>query len=348
MSKAPTTLAILSGATSIVGDAIQRELTANKLIVAKISRNFLNTQIPTDLPSDVCADSRNTSIQSEFNIGIDLSKKLTEQNSFAQLKDIISAHSGAIVFIHTAPIWLLPDHIETLYSLGVKRIIAFSSSSIEGKSNSTSQYEQTTIHALQNAENKCLERCTQFKMHVTIFRPTMIYGYGKGANISLIAKTVKKIHCFPVVTNAYGLRRPVHVDDLAKAVTLAMFQPQTYNKTYNLSGGEEFSYLQMVQRIIKASNTRAAVLPLPAFLYRLGLSLISTLSSIFGKKLDIDPAMATRMREHLNFDSTDAKIDFNYSPNIFLPNGKLDLFGEAQHKRSNSATIVQQQCNKNE
>jgi len=226
------------------------------------------------------------------------------------------------VLVHCAPIWLLPSQLEGLNSLGINRVIAFSSSSVDGKSQSTSQKEQEIVAMLADAEQQLIDFVNHKDavLNVTIFRPTMIYGHGKGMNLALIAKMIQRFGFFPVVFKAKGLRQPVHADDLADAVKLAMHNPATFGKLYVLSGLEVMNYHVMVEKIFAAIGKPKRIIRLPLFMYRLLMTVFSKIAN-----LPLDPEMANRMRDNLDFDNTDAKRDFGYAPKAFLPNGVADI-----------------------
>ena len=214
--------------------------------------------------------------------------------------------------IHTAPIWLLAGHIQELADMGVKRIIAFSSTSVFGKSNSKNPYERTLVKRLKAAEKVLAKQCTAHHIQWTVLRPTMVYGIGMDTNITAIIRFIKKFGIFPVAYPADGLRAPVHADDLALAALTAAYTPETFNKSYNLSGGEELSYDTMVRRIFKALAKKPRVLGLRAL--PLALDVVAFLT----RKKHLNGEIARRMNEDLVFDNKEAEKDFNYSPRPFL------------------------------
>ena len=226
--------------------------------------------------------------------------------------------------VHCAPLWLLPEHIAALAEAGVQRVIAFSSTSIEGKSLSSNSHEQKIVQLLSTSEQQLNTIAKSLSIDLTLFRPTMIYGHGQGKNLAFIAKCIQKVGFFPLVTAASGLRRPVHADDLAQAVQLALPVSMTHGKTYVLSGSEVMSYKEMVVKIFYALDKSVCILPLPLSVYKTAVFLIAKYSN-----LSMTPTMVERMRENLDFSSAPAKQDFGYSPREFLPNGRADIWSES-------------------
>ena len=226
--------------------------------------------------------------------------------------------------VHCAPLWLLPGHIAALAEAGAQRVIAFSSTSIEGKSSSSNSHEQKIVQLLSTSEQQLKTIAQSLNIDLTLFRPTMIYGHGQGKNLAFIAKCIQKTSFFPVVTAASGLRRPVHANDLAQAVQLALSAQMTYGKTYVLSGSEVMSYKEMVVKIFHALDKSVHILPLPLSVYKAVVFLIAKYSN-----LSMTPTMVERMRENLDYSSAPAKQDFGYSPGEFLPNGRADILSES-------------------
>ncbi|MGH1428238.1 MAG: NAD-dependent epimerase/dehydratase family protein [Arenicella sp.] len=287
---------LVSGVSSVIGQSLVQRLQAAGYSVVQLSRK-------TSDDTDHC--------QWDFS---------TQGLADTSLPKNILTHGAIDALVHCAPIWLLPDHLLALGRLGVHRVIAFSSTSIDGKSRSNNPHDQEIVQLLQKAESDAWRQVKNARINLSIFRPTMIYGYGQGANLAFIANVIQRFGFFPIVTGAIGLRKPVHADDLANAVCLAIFNQDSYGKTYNLSGSEELSYEQMVQRLFQVLGKKPKLVKLPLPIYRGVIALIVRVT-----KMSVNPSMADRMREDLNFDSTAAENDFAYDPGEFLPNGAQDI-----------------------
>lgn len=234
--------------------------------------------------------------------------------------DVLPELTKVKTLFHCAPIWFLSKHIEFLASIGVKRIVAFSSTSVFSKQVSENPQEQKLVSLLINAENDLPKLCKQHKINLTILRPTMIYGYKRDQNVSRIASFIRRFRFALLVGQASGLRQPVHADDLVNAVLNIEKAAITYGKAYNLSGGEAMTYRVMVQRIFAALGQKEWIVSCPLWLLRCLLTIAARVSS-FGYTAD----MANRMNQDLCFDSGNAVHDFNYKPQAFLQNPERDL-----------------------
>lgn len=223
------------------------------------------------------------------------------------------------IMLHAAPLWLLAGRVAALADRGVNRIIALSSTSVLSKRASTSEKERRLADALERAETRILEQSAHRNVNTTLFRPTMIYGFGRDANVSAIAGFIRRYGFFPVAGPASGRRQPIHADDVAEALTAAILCQASFGKTYSLAGGETLTYHDMVDRIFDGLGKSRRTLAVPSSLYRLVLDLVSVfLKGVSGE-------MAGRMNVDLVFDDAEARQDLSFSPQRFLEQPGRDL-----------------------
>jgi nucleoside-diphosphate-sugar epimerase len=229
----------------------------------------------------------------------------------------LSLEPTACLF-HTAPIWLLPRLLSPLADLGLRRLVAFSSTSRFTKRDSGSAKERDVARRLSQAEAVVEGLCEEHGIAWTLFRPTLIYGGGRDRNVSTIARVIRCFGVFPIAGAGRGRRQPVHADDLAAACLAVLDEPTTFGRGYEMPGGETLTYGEMVARIA-AGLGRAVWTPrLPLPLLRALLRVASWLPGLG----QLTPEMADRMNEDLVFDATAARRDFGYDPRPFgFPDG---------------------------
>lgn len=218
------------------------------------------------------------------------------------------------VLIHLAPIWTLGALLQNS-ERPPKRIIAFSSTSRFTKLDSSSASEREVAEKLALGENQLVELGREHSIGWTLFRPTLIYGAGLDQNVSKIARTIEKFRFFPLAGKGEGLRMPVHAADLANACIDALKHPKTKHQAYNLTGGEELTYKEMVERIFTALNKKTYVLPVPEGFLKALIKVVNRLPQYS----DVKPEMIDRMNQDLVFDSEKARSDFGYNPRPFNP-----------------------------
>lgn len=221
--------------------------------------------------------------------------------------------------IHCAPIWLLEPLLTPLFNAKVKRIIAFSSTSVFVKLYSSNRGERDLVQKLENAELMLAERSRKSGAQFTIFRPTMIYGLGLDENVTKIASFAERYHFFPLYPPAKGRRQPIHADDLAQLALSNLDNAKTHGKSYNVGGGEVLSYQAMVERVFYALGQTPRI-----WMFKYLPDTLDILGKwIFGGKMNGE--MARRMNEDMLFNDATKHRDFSFKFRDFLPNGKRDL-----------------------
>ena len=224
-----------------------------------------------------------------------------------------SPTADSAVLIHLALLSLLPDRLPELAQRGVRRVIAFSSTSRFTKAASVDPGERGLAASLAQAEDRLAQRCAGLGIRWTLFRPTLIYGAGMDKNVCFIADFVRRYRFFPLLGKGEGLRQPVHADDLAAACLAALEHSASCGHSYQLTGGETLSYRAMVERVFQALNRPPRLLAVPRPLLRTALRGARLLPGL----RHLTPEMADRMSEDLCFDSRPATQDFGYAPRRF-------------------------------
>jgi uncharacterized protein YbjT (DUF2867 family) len=228
--------------------------------------------------------------------------------------DVPAIEAGTL--IHTASLWLLPGWLEKFHARGVRRVIAFSSTSRFTKLASASPYELEVVNKLIAAEDHLAAECERLGMAWTIFRPTLIYGGAGGdRNVADIARLIRRFGFFPRFGQASGRRQPVHARDLALACVQSLDAPASYNKAYNLSGGETLAYVDMVRRVFETLGRKPVFIPVPIWAFRIAVRL----ARLHRRFAHLTADMALRMQADLVFDHQDATRDFGYRPGRFDP-----------------------------
>jgi len=218
-------------------------------------------------------------------------------------------------WFHLAALSLSLQHIRAAAAAGVKRFVGFSSTSVFTKLDSSCQRELQLIEGLIAAETSMREACQSSGVAWTLFRPTLIYGAGMDKNITFIHSMIDKFGFFPVIGRGKGMRQPVHAADLAQACLQVLDASESYNKAYNLSGGEVLSYRQMVERVFASKGKSSRIVHLPGAVMKSGVSILRS----WPKYRYLNQAMVDRMQSDMVFSHHDATRDFGYAPRSFLP-----------------------------
>ena len=218
--------------------------------------------------------------------------------------------------IHLAHLALLPRMLASAENTGrLRRVVAFGSTSVFSKQDSPDPRERAVAADLAEAEQAVARLCAAREMRWTLLRPTLIYGFGLDKNVTVITDFIRRFGFFPLVGGGLGLRQPAHADDLAAACAAAFDCPASFNRAYNLSGGETLAYRQMVERIFArlGKTPRILSIPLPVF------QALMKAASLLPRYRYFSPEMARRINQDLCFDHAEAARDFGYAPRGFEP-----------------------------
>jgi len=212
-----------------------------------------------------------------------------------------------------SPIWLLPNALPVLHAAGVRRLIAFSSTSRFTKAGSPIRSERDVARRLIDGEAETLSFCGRNGIAWTILRPTVIYSEGQDRSITRLANVIRRLGFLPLSGDGSGKRQPVHADDLAAGAVSAAVSSSSENRAYDLPGGETLTYRTMLERIFEGMGRRPRIVSLPPVIWRIGISLASPVIP------GATSAMGSRMSEDLTFDGNPAEKDFHWRPRAFHP-----------------------------
>jgi nucleoside-diphosphate-sugar epimerase len=213
----------------------------------------------------------------------------------------------------TAEIGLLTDALPFLANPSLRRVVAFTSTSIITKLESEIPAERELLQRLADGEERLMAACGRLGLGWTILRPTLIYAEGRDGNISRLARLISRFGVLPLMGSGAGLRQPVHAEDLAIGAIQAAASAAAADRTYSLPGGETLSYREMTGRIFDALGKPRRILSAPPFMWRMAFAVARPLFP------HANVAMGNRMSKDMVFDAEPARADFGWAPRAFHP-----------------------------
>jgi len=198
-------------------------------------------------------------------------------------------------------------------------VVAFGSTSIDTKRGSADAHERDLAQRLRDGEAAVFAAAAQRDVAATVLRPTLVYGAGRDATLTRIARLAQRWGRFPLPRGAHGRRQPVHVDDLAAAAFACIGCDAARGNAYALPGGETLSYRDMVARVLASLQPSPPLVELPSPLFN--LALLAAQAS--GRSTGLGEAAVRRMRSDLVFDIAPAQCDFGYAPRMFRPTATM-------------------------
>lgn len=109
---------------------------------------------------------------------------------------------------------------------------------------------------------EAVQRAESPELHVTIFRPSVIFGPGDGflnrfAGLLRLAPGVFPLAC------ADARFQPVYVDDVARAFVAALDRQPTFGQRYELCGPDVYTLREIVEYVARLLHRRVRIFGLP-------------------------------------------------------------------------------------
>jgi uncharacterized protein YbjT (DUF2867 family) len=100
----------------------------------------------------------------------------------------------------------------------------------------------------------------------TVLRPSVMFSRG-GAFFGELNALVRRLPVVPLFGNGNTRLQPVHVGDVASAVSHTLVQVDARGRVYELGGPDVFTYREILQRLARRAGKRRLFLPLPFSLW---------------------------------------------------------------------------------
>jgi nucleoside-diphosphate-sugar epimerase len=198
---------------------------------------------------------------------------------------------------------------------GLRRVVAFSTSSVLTKAGSTDQAESKHMAEIRGQELRLKKLCKDRGISLVLLRPTLIYGCGLDQNISTLARFGRRFGFIPLAGEARGLRQPVHADDLAAVAVHAFNLDHATSLESVACGGSTLSYRQMTEKIAATCGTGVRTLALPPWMLAGAVRAASLLPAF----RSINAEMVRRQSRDMVFDDSPLRAALDYQPRPFEP-----------------------------
>ena len=216
----------------------------------------------------------------------------------------------------TAHAGLMAAALTHLACPSLRRVVAFTSTSIITKAESEIDAERESVRRWAAAEQQLIIACERLGIQWTVLRPTIIYDEGRDANITRLSRLIERFGFMPLAGSGTGLRQPVHAEDLAAGAVAAAASSAAANKIYAIPGRDTITYREMVGRIFDGMDRRRRIVAIPPTLWRAAFALARPFIS------NANVAMGNRMAKDMIFDAAPAMRDFGWNPREFRPRFK--------------------------
>ncbi|MBC8522528.1 NAD-dependent epimerase/dehydratase family protein [PVC group bacterium] len=200
---------------------------------------------------------------------------------------------------------------------GVKRFVFISSVKAGGRPgagrrpNELEQGEPEGVYGKtkREAELKLLEISKKSNMHLSIIRPSLVYGPNVKGNLKSMLLGIKK-GWFPPLPETRNRRSLVHVDDLVRAILLVVDDSRANGEVFIVTDGKSHSTREIYNAMCHVVNRDIPNWSVPKFIFDfappLGLRIKHKLDKLLGdecyssKKLEALGFIAQRTLKEMN------------------------------------------------
>jgi nucleoside-diphosphate-sugar epimerase len=253
---------------------------------------------------------------------LDVSEQVRWQNPGPVLDRIIDTEvlpaAAALHLVSCGPLDLATALISSHTTL--KRVVAFSSSSVLTKTSSANRAESEHMAEIREQEMRLKKLADDREITLVLLRPTLIYGCGLDRNISLLARFGRRFGFIPLAGKARGLRQPVHADDLAAVAVHALSIDSATALESVACGGSTLTYREMVEKTGASCDQRVRTLALPSWMLAAAVGVISMLPAFRAFNIE----MVRRQGSDMVFDDSVLRKVLDYRPRPFEP-GRADF-----------------------
>lgn len=285
----------VTGATGFVGQHLVKKLDQNNFKIKILSRSLnLNYEtVVCDLESQLIPKDSLDGIDTIFHLaGVahDSGKSSKNDNHYHSINVDASINLARLAV-----------------KSKVKRFIYVSSVKAGGKTNTNhcltekNQSEPEGIYGetKRNAEIKLLDIGLKSDMHVSIIRPSLIYGPNVKGNLKQMKQGIEN-GWFPPLPELHNRRSMIHVDDLVNALMLVAEDNRANGEIYIATDGKKYSSRQIYEALCYSAGKSPPKWFVPKVIFTIISKLNSTLEYKVEKLLG-DECYSSKKLELLGF-----------------------------------------------
>ena len=122
--------------------------------------------------------------------------------------------------------------------------------------------DRASAFPIHKAKGIAEEHIRKSGVPYTIIRSTVVFGPEDDftETISMLMRATPGI--LPIPGDGRTLLQPLWVEDLVTCLVWALENPDMTNQTYDIGGGESFTLRQIMETIMRVTNTRRLIMPL--------------------------------------------------------------------------------------
>ena len=193
---------------------------------------------------------------------------------------------------------------------GVKRFIFLSSIRVNGNQNNhpfleidTPNPQEPYAISKHEAEQGLLKLAESSLLKVVIIRTPLVYGKGAKGNFGRLTQWASAKIMIPLPLGAVNNSRSlIAIDNLVSFIILCVLHQKSVNQIFLISDNDTYSTTELLNKIAKAFNKKALLLPVP-------ISWMIFVAKLLGKEAD-----AKRLFSSLMIDNSKARDLLDWHP----------------------------------
>ena len=186
--------------------------------------------------------------------------------------------------------------------------------------------------AKRAAEDAVLEAGTKFSMHVVNLRLAMVYGRGGRGNLERMARGIQ-CGWFPSLPETGNRRSLVHVDDVVAVMRLVAERAEANGRTYIVADPQPYSGREIYDAIGTALR-QGAVPPAPTFTRRVPAGLLKAggvvgdlLGALLHRQLPLNSEVVDRLLGSAWYSPARIERELRWRAQIGLSDGLREMLG---------------------
>jgi len=298
---------LLTGSTGFIGCRLLKLLESSKCEIRLLSRQPHSDYetIVCDLGKKQVPDSALVSIDTVFHLAgyaHDLRDATSVENRYQAINVEATVQLAKLAAQHGVKYFIFVSSVKAGGSA-----IACRCMTEENQGEPEEIYGRTK----REAELKLLEIGRQSDIHITIVRPSLVYGPGVKGNLRMMLSGIEK-GWFPPLPEVENRRSMIHVDDLVRALLLVAEDERANGEIFIATDGLPHSSREIYKAICQAVGKTVPGWSVPKFLFD-WLSLLSPRIRYKVDKLLGDEYYSSEKLEGMDFRAEKNLRDFDKS-----------------------------------
>ena len=301
---------LLTGAGGFVGERLLHSLFSSGKSICIISRKHHPT-IKTficDLEKDMIPNKALESVDTVFHLAgfaHDLRDTSTLEQTYHAINVVATVRLAELAALQGVRKFVFTSSVKAGGSSIVGRCVTENNQGDQGDQGDQGVYGKTK----REAELKILDIGRQSGMHISIVRPSLVYGPGVKGNLRLMRKGIKQ-GWFPPIPETGNHRSMIHVDDLVQALLLVAKDERANGEIFIATDGVSHSSREIYEAICHSVGKPVPDWSVPKFIFD-WLSLVSPRIRYKVDKILGDEYYTSKKLEKLGFRAERILKDWN-------------------------------------